>query len=205
MVRESAKQAIAIVLSKARRAGVDLPAPSAPRTSAVSRRKARLDSRRGKHPHKTSRKRSRAVEGALQKEDHASGSPRALSRHARSSARSRTRKERSVAAKKGAKPRASRARRSQVGQGGAQKPRLWVRKVNTESTFPPEGVFKKDAKTIASVIATRKTSPKGIGSAIRMIQYFINRGGKNLSPSRKRVLEQPKRILQRRRSADEPT
>ena len=159
MVRESAKQAIAIGLSKARRAGVDLPAPSA-RTSAVSRRKARLDSRRGKHPHKTSRKRSRAVEGALQKEDHASGSPRALSRHARSSARSRTRKERSVAAKKGAKTRASRARRTQVGQGGAQKPRLWVRKVSTESTCPPEGVFKKDAKTIASVMATRKTSPK---------------------------------------------
>jgi tRNA(adenine34) deaminase len=77
--------------------------------------------------------------------------------------------------------------------------------VNTESTFPPEGVFKKDARAIARVMATRKTSPKGIGSAIRMIQYFINRGGKNLSLSRKRTLEQAKRILQRKRSADGST
>lgn len=85
------------------------------------------------------------------------------------------------------------------------KRKLWVRKVNTESTFPPEGVFKQDAKTIARAMATRQTSPKGIGSAIRMIQYFINRAGKNLSTSRKRVLEQAKSILQRKRADDSST
>ena len=172
----------------------------APSAQAVTRGKARLHSQPGKNPHKTSRKRSRAVEEAVQKEGRTSGSPRTLSRNARSSARRRARKERSVAGKKGAKTRASRARRNQIGHGGGSKRRLWVRKVNTESTFPLKGVFKKDATTIARVMATRKTSPKGIGSAIRMIQYFINRGGKNLSLSPKRVLQQAERILQRKRS-----
>jgi hypothetical protein len=40
--------------------------------------------------------------------------------------------------------------------------------------------------------------PKGIGSGIRMIQYFINRAGKNLSMTRKRELEKAKKILQKR-------
>lgn len=107
----SAKQAIAIGLSKARRAGVELPAPSASRTSPATRRKAKLDSQRAKHPHQPARKRSRAVEAALEKEGHAAGSRRALSRQARSSAHQRSRKQRVTAAKKAAKTRASRARR----------------------------------------------------------------------------------------------
>jgi len=77
----------------------------------------------------------------------------------------------------------------------------WVWKVNTESTFPPKDLFKKDARTIARVLATKRVSPKGIGSAIRMVQYFINRGGKNLSDSRRRTLERAKRILQEKRGA----
>ena len=77
----------------------------------------------------------------------------------------------------------------------------WVRDVNTESTFPPKDLFKKDARTIARVLATKRVSPKGIGSAIRMVQYFINRGGKNLSDSRRRTLERAKRILQEKRGA----
>jgi len=47
-------------------------------------------------------------------------------------------------------------------------------------------------------MASKKVSPKGIGSGIRMIQYFINRGGKNLSASRRRTLERAKRLLQER-------
>ena len=39
---------------------------------------------------------------------------------------------------------------------------------------------------------------KRIGSAIRMVQYFINRGGKNLSAARKRELEKAKKILQQK-------
>jgi hypothetical protein len=72
----------------------------------------------------------------------------------------------------------------------------WVREVKTVSTFPPQGLFTKDAETIARVMASKRVSPKGIGSGIRMIQYFINRAGKNLAPGRKRKLEKAKQILQ---------
>jgi tRNA(adenine34) deaminase len=72
----------------------------------------------------------------------------------------------------------------------------WVRKVKTISTYPPHGTFTKDAETIARIMASKKVSPRGIGSGIRMIQYFINRAGKNLSAARKRELEKAKRILQ---------
>src|SRR5262249_55750188 len=71
----------------------------------------------------------------------------------------------------------------------------WVRSVKTVSTFPPEGIFTKDAATIAKVMARKEVSPKGVGSAIRMIQYFINRAGKNLPADRKKHLEEAKRIL----------
>jgi tRNA(adenine34) deaminase len=72
----------------------------------------------------------------------------------------------------------------------------WVRDVKTVSTFPPAGLFTRDAATIARVMATKKVSPKGPGSGIRMIQFFINRAGKNLPPERKRELEEAKRLLQ---------
>ncbi len=74
----------------------------------------------------------------------------------------------------------------------------WVRRVTTESTFPPSKTFTGSAQEIAHTMASRRVSPKGLGSAIRMIQYFINRGGKSLSASRRRELERAKRILQER-------
>jgi hypothetical protein len=73
-----------------------------------------------------------------------------------------------------------------------------VRSVKTESTFPAKDLFTKNAQTIARAMASKKVSPKGIGSGIRMIQYFINRGGENLSASRRRTLERAKRLLQER-------
>src|SRR5262245_4919917 len=82
--------------------------------------------------------------------------------------------------------------------GRNPKPRRWVRTVKTASTFPPEGVFTKDAKTIARSLGSKRVSPKGIGSGIRMIQYFLNRGGRGLSLGRKVELEKAKRILQDR-------
>ena len=74
----------------------------------------------------------------------------------------------------------------------------WVGGVKTVSTFPPAGLFTKDARTIAEVMAREEVSPRGIGSGIRMIQFYINRAGKRLPPARKRELEKAKRILQRR-------
>ena len=72
----------------------------------------------------------------------------------------------------------------------------WVKNVTTDSTHPQARLFTKDAASIARGMASKKVSPKGIGSGIRMIQYFINRGGKGLSASRKKELEKAKRILQ---------
>src|SRR5262245_22137286 len=81
------------------------------------------------------------------------------------------------------------------------KPKKWVRNVKTVSTYPPRDVFTKDAQTIARTMAKKSVSPRGIGSGIRMIQYFINRAGKNLTTARKRELEKAKRILQKKRES----
>jgi tRNA(adenine34) deaminase len=48
-------------------------------------------------------------------------------------------------------------------------------------------------------MASKKVSPKGIVSGIRMIQYFINRAGKALPATRKRELERAKTILKQKR------
>jgi hypothetical protein len=73
--------------------------------------------------------------------------------------------------------------------------------VNTVSTYPPAVLYTKDAETIARVMATKKVSPKGLGSAIRMVQFFINRAGKTLSNSRLHEMEKAKTILQSKRNA----
>jgi Protein of unknown function (DUF3175) len=69
--------------------------------------------------------------------------------------------------------------------------------VDTVSTFPPKGLFTRDAATIARVLATKRVSPKGLGSGLRMLLYFINRGGRGLSARRRAELERAKRIMQR--------
>jgi hypothetical protein len=79
----------------------------------------------------------------------------------------------------------------------------WVRKVKTESTFPPKGLFTKKASTIARSLASRRVSPKGPQSGMRMLNYFINRAGKGLNPSRRAELNRAKKLLSikiRRRS-----
>jgi hypothetical protein len=74
----------------------------------------------------------------------------------------------------------------------------WVAKVTTDSTHPPAGLFTKDAATIARVLASKKVSPKRPGSGMRMLTYFINRGGHGLSASRKAELERAKGLLSER-------
>src|SRR3982750_1696341 len=108
----STKQAIAIGLSKARRAGVDLDAPAPGTVPESTRRQAlreRTKARRGKST-STSKGRSRGALKALAKQGRAAASPAALARHARASARQHTRAERSAAAKKGSRTRARSAR-----------------------------------------------------------------------------------------------
>jgi hypothetical protein len=102
----SPEQAIAIGLSKARRAGVDLPPPKKGRASAETRKQAKRDLERGDHPHPPSRTRSLAAEKALQQEGTAAASERSLSKHAEKAASKRTAAERSASAKKAARTRA---------------------------------------------------------------------------------------------------
>ncbi|HKQ26256.1 MAG TPA: DUF6496 domain-containing protein [Burkholderiales bacterium] len=107
----STKQAIAIGLSKARRAGVKLPPPKKGKTSAETRRKAERDSEAArKADHKVSAKRSRAVMHALEREPHAAASKVALSRQARSVARQRSAESRAASARKAARTRQAAAR-----------------------------------------------------------------------------------------------
>lgn len=83
----SAKQAIAIGLSKARRAGVKLPPPKS--GSAKTRKQAERDSARAESKRPPAKKKSRATTNALRREGRQAVSHEALSRQARSSARSR--------------------------------------------------------------------------------------------------------------------
>ena len=76
--------------------------------------------------------------------------------------------------------------------------RRWVRTVTTDSTHPPQGLFTKDAATIARTLASRKVSPKGPASGMRMLTYFVNRAGGGLSPMRRSGLERAKRLLSER-------
>lgn len=80
----------------------------------------------------------------------------------------------------------------------ARKTKKWVATVKTDSTHPPEGLFTKDAATIARSLASKKVSPKGPASGMRMLNYFINRGGKGLSEERRAELEKAKGLLSKR-------
>jgi hypothetical protein len=100
----STKQAIAIGLSKARRAGVDLEAPK--KGSKKVKEQAKRDLRKGKkRAKKKSAKRARATRAALKREPHRAASKLALSRQARKAAKKRSAKSRSQAAKKAARTR----------------------------------------------------------------------------------------------------
>jgi hypothetical protein len=98
----SAKQAIAIGLSKARRAGVKLAAPKAPKST---RDKANKDLKAGKSRGKASATRSRATRSALKREPQGTVSRQELSKQARKSASTRSAGSRKASAKKAAHTR----------------------------------------------------------------------------------------------------
>jgi hypothetical protein len=101
----STKQAIAIGLSKARRAGVDLKPPKKGTVKEETRKSAESAYRKGRSGQKISSRRSRAVEGALKREGHSAASRSNLSRQAKSAARKRSSASRSAAARKAARTR----------------------------------------------------------------------------------------------------
>lgn len=117
----SAKQAIAIGLSKARRAGVDLPPPKQGRASPKTVRRAKRDVATGRQGEfatgkhrRTSPKRSRATTRALKREGHSAASKQALAKHARKAAHKRSTGNRSAAAKKAAQSQGARRRSTEA-------------------------------------------------------------------------------------------
>jgi Protein of unknown function (DUF3175) len=71
----------------------------------------------------------------------------------------------------------------------------WSAKVDTDSTHPDQGLFNKNASTIAKELASKKVSPKGPASGMRMLNFYINRAGKNIPKSRHAELEKAKNVL----------
>jgi Family of unknown function (DUF6496) len=106
----STKQAIAIGLSKARRAGVSLPPPKKGTTTEKTRKSAERAYAKGQAHEPVSASRSRAREKALKREPRAAASRAALSRQAHSAASRRTAADRSAAARKAAQTKGSRGR-----------------------------------------------------------------------------------------------
>jgi hypothetical protein len=76
--------------------------------------------------------------------------------------------------------------------------RRWVKMVTTMSTRIPPGLFGRDAVTIARMLALPRVSPKGPVSALRMLSFYINRAGRQLSRARRTELEKAKRLMQRK-------
>ena len=108
----NAKQAIAIGLSKARRAGVKLGALNPKTSSSRTQKKAAQDSASASRKKKPSAKRSRATEAALKREGHSAASSAALARHAHQSAVARGKKSRVAAAEKAVRTKSRRSARS---------------------------------------------------------------------------------------------
>jgi hypothetical protein len=109
---KSPEQAIAIGLSKARRAGVPLTPPKKGKAKERTRRSAQYAYAVGQHKRKTHRRPriSRAVSQVLKREPRSTVSRKALSRHAARAASRRTATERSSAARKAARTKGSAGR-----------------------------------------------------------------------------------------------
>ena len=76
--------------------------------------------------------------------------------------------------------------------------RKWSGTVTTDSTHPQAGLFNQGAEAIARELASKKVSPKGPSSGMRMLTFYINRAGKNLPANRLKVLENAKKLLHER-------
>ncbi len=102
----------------------------------------------------------------------------------------------------GAAPSISMKKKSSRAAATKSRKRKWSGIIKTVSTFPPAGTFTKSGEQIARIMARKEVSPGGIGSAIRMIQMFINRAGRKLAGERRDELEKAKRILQDKRNRE---
>ena len=101
-----------------------------------------------------------------------------------------------MATKEAAKKSVKKATKKTAARKSTTPPsKRWSAKVKTDSTKPGPGLFKKSAKKIAEGLASKKVSPEGPGQAMRMLNFYENRGGKNLSSERRKTLEHAKELL----------
>jgi len=211
----STKQAVAIGLSKARRAGVDLKAPKRGATSEATRKSAARAYARGHGAparRRSTAKRVRATTQALKREGRSAASRTALARQAHTASSRRSSGERSAAARAAARTKgrsersaaARKAARTRAGRDG-KSARKWSAGVmqRSDALDLEGGVFKKPtAKQVAQSLkrsaqasGRRRSSP--FRSAMSMLNFQINRGGKTLSAERRRVLSQAKAELRK--------
>jgi tRNA(adenine34) deaminase len=101
-----------------------------------------------------------------------------------------------MATRKAAKKSSKKTYATKSGKRSTTPPsKRWSAKVKTDSTKPAPGIFKKSAKEIAANLEKKSVSPKGPGQGMRMLNFYENRGGKNLSAERRHALEGAKKIL----------
>jgi hypothetical protein len=149
----SAKQAIAIGLSKARRSGVKVPAKKS--ASKSTRKKAAQDERAARHPHKKSARRSRATSGALKREGRSAASSESLSRQGKRAASKRSSSSRSAAAKKAARTKGTEER------SAAAKKAARTRSASSRSAAAKKAARTRSANRPASKkAASKKTASK---------------------------------------------
>lgn len=81
-------------------------------------------------------------------------------------------------------------------------PRRWIKTVTSTSTNIPPGLFTRDAATIARTLGLPRVSPTGPVSGLRMLSFFINRAGQQLSRARRTELEKAKRLMRQKIAAE---
>lgn len=67
-----------------------------------------------------------------------------------------------------------------------------------DATFFPEGTMSKSTKEIVRVASSKKYAPKGLGSAIQYLTYYLNRAGKGLDADQRKRIERAREILQKK-------
>jgi tRNA(adenine34) deaminase len=98
-----------------------------------------------------------------------------------------------AAAKKSASKKSASKKTARKTSSG--KVNRWSAKVTSDATHPEPGLFTRDAETIAKHLATPEVSPKGPAQGMQMLNFYINRAGKNLPAERHKVLEHAKELL----------
>ncbi len=80
----------------------------------------------------------------------------------------------------------------------------WSSAITTDSTHPEHDLFNQDAQTVADSLYSKKVSPKGPASGMRMLNFYINRAGKNLTDERVATLNHAKQILSKKIADTKP-